>query len=235
MIQLTNLNYQIKKHNILKNINLAIQKGEKVGVIGESGAGKTTLAQLLLGIIKPTSGSRNINAKTILPIFQHPLESFNHAYTIQQSLDEAVRYFSIENNAIIRQRLKQLLNATDLSTQLLNRYPDKVSGGQLQRFNIIRSLMLEPEILICDEITSNLDVIVEQKVSALLKQYNNNNQHTMLFISHDLAFVSQVVDRIIVMKKGSIVDDFPRTQLFNANRDEYTQALLNMNEIEIKK
>lgn len=235
MIQLTNLNYQIKKHNILKNINLAIQKGEKVGIIGESGAGKTTLAQLLLGIIKPTSGSRNINSKTILPIFQHPLESFNHAYTIQQSLDEAVRYFSIENNAIIRQRLKQLLNATDLSTQLLNRYPDKVSGGQLQRFNIIRSLMLEPEILICDEITSNLDVIVEQKISALLKQYNNNNQHTMLFISHDLAFVSQVVDRIIVMKEGSIVDDFPRTQLFNANRDEYTQALLNMIEIEIKK
>jgi peptide/nickel transport system ATP-binding protein len=235
MIQLTNLNYQIKKHNILKNINLAIQKGEKVGIIGESGAGKTTLAQLLLSVIKPTSGSRIINAKTILPIFQHPLESFNHAYTIQQSLDEAIRYFSIENHTIIRQRMKQLLSATDLSAQLLNRYPDEVSGGQLQRFNIIRSLMLEPEILICDEITSNLDVIVEQKISTLLKQYNNSNQHTMLFISHDLAFVSQVADRIIVMRDGAIVDDFPRTQLFNANRHEYTQALLNMNEIEIKK
>ncbi|HDF6772233.1 TPA: ATP-binding cassette domain-containing protein [Staphylococcus aureus] len=161
MIELKHVTFGYnKKQMVLQDINITIPDGENVGILGESGCGKSTLASLVLGLFKPVKGEIYLSDNAVLPIFQHPLTSFNPDWTIETSLKEALYYYrGLTDNTAQDQLLIQHLSTFELNAQLLTKLPSEVSGGQLQRFNVMRSLLAQPRVLICDEITSNLDVI----------------------------------------------------------------------------
>lgn len=226
MININNLNFKYSQTPILNNINLTIQSDEIVGIAGESGSGKTTLAQIILGLLPVSQEQYTNNDFRLLPIFQHAYDSFNPKFKMSKSLEEAIKYHRDSNSYEVRQRMHILMKNMHLDEKLLNRFPDQLSGGQLQRFNTIRTLMLAPDMLICDEITASLDVIAEQSMIKVLKQYYADTHKGMLLISHDLAFLNQIVERLIVMKNGEIIDDFNIKLLFDKQRHEYTKQLL---------
>ncbi|MGD6773288.1 ABC transporter ATP-binding protein [Staphylococcus simulans] len=225
MIKIKHLSFAYDKADILHNINLNIQKGELVGIIGESGSGKTTLMNLILGELTPVQGTIDINSPLILPIFQQATQSFNPKLMIKASLIEPLKYYANAEHSF-DQVVLPLMSQLDLDSQLLTRYPDQVSGGQLQRFNVLRTVMLQPDVLICDEITSSLDVVAEQKLVEKLKAIHNQQQTTMIIISHDIAMLNQIVERMIVIQNGQIVDDFKTEQLFDESRHSYTKELI---------
>ena len=161
-----------------------------------------------------------------MPIYQHAFESFDRHYTIQQSLEEPLIYYNKVKTSFIKEQILNYLDAFHLSHQLLQKYPNEVSGGQLQRLNIIRTLLAQPDILICDEITSNLDVIAEQKVIDFLLKSEIDIPQTMIVISHDLSVLQRLTNRIIVLKDELIVDDFKTNELFDSERKEYTKLLI---------
>jgi peptide/nickel transport system ATP-binding protein len=208
MIEMKHVNFAYKQTPILKDINLTIKPDEKVGIVGESGSGKTTLAHIMLGLLKNYQGDYSTNGLSMLPIFQHAYNSFNPKFKIKTSLEEPIRYYKNIQSETVRERLEKLMKYMQLDEKLLERFPDELSGGQLQRFNTIRTLMLEPDMLVCDEITASLDVIAEQRMIKVLKAYYEQTNKGMLMISHDIVFLNQFVDRIIVMKEGEILDDF---------------------------
>lgn len=212
---------------VLQDINITIPDGENVGILGESGCGKSTLASLVLGLFKPVKGEIYLSDNAVLPIFQHPLTSFNPDWTIETSLKEALYYYrGLTDNTAQDQLLIQHLSTFELNAQLLTKLPSEVSGGQLQRFNVMRSLLVQPRVLICDEITSNLDVIAEQNVINILKAQTITNLNHFIVISHDLSVLQRLVNRIIVLKDGMIVDDFAIEELFNVDRHPYTKELV---------
>lgn len=228
MIKCNNLSFGYTKQQlILKNISLTISDHEKIGILGESGSGKSTLASLMLGQLKPSQGTIKLNSTSILPILQHAFDSFNPQWTIKQSLIEALYYYrKISDEHTQYQLMQEFLQQFNLDEALIYHYPREVSGGQLQRFNIMRTLMAQPEILICDEMTSSLDVLAEQRVLDILKQYDLTQFKNVFIISHDLSVLQRIVDRIIVLKDGEIVDDFSLKALFDEDRHPYTQELI---------
>ncbi|OZH10600.1 ABC transporter ATP-binding protein [Staphylococcus aureus] len=203
MIELKHVTFGYnKKQMVLQDINITIPDGENVGILGESGCGKSTLASLVLGLFKPD-------------------------WTIETSLKEALYYYrGLTDNTAQDQLLLQHLSTFELNAQLLTKLPSEVSGGQLQRFNVMRSLLAQPRVLICDEITSNLDVIAEQNVINILKAQTITNLNHFIVISHDLSVLQRLVNRIIVLKDGMIVDDFAIEELFNVDRHPYTKELV---------
>ena len=227
MIQCDHVDYSYhRKQPVLKDINISIQRGEKIGVLGESGAGKSTIGSLILGQLKPTKGKISIDSGKVLPIFQHATESFDRQFTIEQSLREPLLFY----RQLIPQNIKNIilnyLIEFNLSTDLITKFPQEVSGGQLQRLNIIRSLLAQPDILVCDEITSNLDVMAEQNVINILLNEKNIQNKTLIVISHDLSVLQRLTNRIIVIKDGQIVDDFKSKDLFSHQRHPYTKLLI---------
>ncbi|MEB7039576.1 ABC transporter ATP-binding protein [Staphylococcus gallinarum] len=228
MIECKRVTFNYNKHTVLHDINLTFSSQQKIGIVGESGSGKTTLAHLILGMLKPTAGEINKHGLTMLPIFQNAYDSFNPKRTIQQSMDEAIKYYYQDANKVLTQRLDELLVLMGLDSNLLKRRPEELSGGQLQRLNMIRSFVLEPDILICDEITANLDVISENKMKDILEHYHQLTRKGLMIISHDIAFLQALVDRIVVLKNGYIVDDFMVKDMFADSRNAYTKKLLSL-------
>lgn len=227
MIQFDHVDYSyLLKQPVLKDINISIQRGEKIGVLGESGAGKSTIGSLILGQLKPTKGKISIDSGKVLPSFQHATESFDRQFTIEQSLREPLLFY----RQLIPQNIKNIilnyLIEFNLSTDLITKFPQEVSGGQLQRLNIIRSLLAQPDILVCDEITSNLDVMAEQNLINILLNEKNIQNKTLIVISHDLSVLQRLTNRIIVIKDGQIVDDFKSKDLFSHQRHPHTKLLI---------
>lgn len=228
MIECKRVTFNYNKHTVLHDINLTFSSQQKIGIVGESGSGKTTLAHLILGMLKPTAGEINKHGLTMLPIFQNAYDSFNPKRTIQQSMDEAIKYYYQDATKALTQRLDELLVLMGLDSNLLKRRPEELSGGQLQRLNMVRSFVLEPDILICDEITANLDVISENKMKDILEHYHQLTRKGLMIISHDIAFLQALVDRIVVLKDGYIVDDFMVKDMFADSRNAYTKKLLSL-------
>lgn len=228
MIKLENVRFGYGEEAILKELNFAVGSRELVGIVGESGSGKTTLSQLLLGIETPDAGTMTSNLTSVLPIFQHAYDSFNPKLRLEQSMNEPIRYYVKQHREDVRTRLLELMTEMDVPHTLLEKYPDEVSGGQLQRMNVIRTLMVEPDMIVCDEITSSLDVVAEQRMLSMLQHYYETHQRAMVIISHDLAVLYQIVQRFIVLKNGEIVDDFETEQLFSEERHSYTKELLSL-------
>ena len=216
-----------KNHSVLNGVNFKIDKNEKVGILGESGAGKSTLSSLILGELNPTRGQVKVNSKRVFPVFQHAFESFDRHYTIQQSLEEPLIFYNKMKSSDIKPKLLNYLESFGLAEHLLQKFPREVSGGQLQRLNIIRSLISQPDILICDEITSNLDVVAEQNVIDIIINEDHINPKTLLVISHDLSVIQRLTQRVIVLKDGEVVDDFKIEDLFDKSRHPYSQLLIN--------
>ncbi|VEG64391.1 putative oligopeptide transporter ATPase Opp-2F [Staphylococcus condimenti] len=227
MLKLKNVAFSYPDQEVLTHINLTISAGELVGVIGESGSGKSTLMDLILGELHPVQGVIESDTERILPIFQQATQSFNPRQQLRTAIEEPLKYYANAEYSF-DQIVLPLMKKLDLDTTLLNRYPDQVSGGQLQRFNVLRTVMLQPDILICDEITASLDVIAERKLIDILKNIHKEQKSTMIIISHDIAVLYQIVDRMIVLNHGTIVDDFKAKDIFSAERDDYTKSLIDV-------
>lgn len=215
---------------ILHHLNFEVEKGEIIGIIGESGCGKSTLAKVLCGIEKQSSGDvlfekQKNKTKEIQMIFQNPIESFSPRMKIRQFLYEPYHYYEHLNKEEALPLIIKMLYQVGMDKTCLDKYPHELSGGQLQRIAIARALIVKPTLLICDEITSSLDQIVQDDIISLLKQFVQNKDTSILFISHDLSLVQQFCKRVIVLKEGKIIEDLPIEQLLQSKNKEVQKLI----------
>lgn len=218
------------------NVNFAIEEGKTLGVVGESGCGKSTLARIIVGIERKTSGkiifdNKEIEGisktKDIQMIFQNPLSSFNPRMKIVDYMWEPLRnYFKLSKKDSIPLIKKSLMDV-GLDENTLEKYPHEFSGGQLQRITIARAIIIKPKLIVCDEITSALDVSVQKQILELLKKLQKDLDLSYLFIGHDLAVVQDISQKIVVMYMGEIVEKLDSVDLKSKAKHPYTKLLLN--------
>ncbi len=236
-------NKKSKDVNAVSDVSFEIRKGETLGLVGESGCGKTTLSRMLLGLIPATSGQIIFNGKDITAldkaglkamrkemqiIFQDPYSSLNPKHTIGESITEPMMVLGLHASQQQRKaKAIELLSKVGLGAEHFARYPHEFSGGQRQRVVIARALACEPSFIICDESVSALDVSVQAQVLNLLNELKQDFQLTYLFISHDLGVVYHMSDRIMVMNKGVVEEIGTCDEVFFHPKSEYTQRLLN--------
>ncbi|GEO24237.1 dipeptide/oligopeptide/nickel ABC transporter ATP-binding protein [Alicyclobacillus acidoterrestris] len=225
----------------VRNVSLRIRAGETIGLVGESGSGKSTLGRCLAGLEKPSAGSvfygdleiyslsrreARFMRRRIQYIHQDPVDALNPYRTIGQSIAEPLWYFGVKNHADRRAAAARLLEMVELPTTYLDKYPLELSRGQCQRVNIARALIVEPEIIICDEVISALDVSTGVQILQLLKELQQQNGYGYLFISHDLSRVIQISDWIAVMYMGEIVEFAPAENFHETALHPYAQVLI---------
>ncbi|WP_405562852.1 dipeptide ABC transporter ATP-binding protein [Streptomyces sp. NBC_01180] len=206
-------------------VSLAVHRGETLGIVGESGSGKTTLGRMLVGLLEPTSG-RLHRAGRVQMVFQDPVSSLNPRRSIGESVADPLRARGDRDESLIRDRVRDLLGRVGLDAAQYGRYPHEFSGGQRQRVGIARALAAEPELIVCDEAVSALDVTTQAQVTALLAELQRELGLALVFIAHDLAVVRQVSDRVAVMRQGRIVEEGEADTVYGAPQDPYTKQLL---------
>ncbi|AXE80039.1 dipeptide ABC transporter ATP-binding protein [Streptomyces atratus] len=206
-------------------VSLTVRRGETLGIVGESGSGKTTLGRMLVGLLEPASGRLTRRARVQM-VFQDPVSSLNPRRSIGESVADPLRASGERDEALIRARVRDLLKRVGLDPEQYDRYPHEFSGGQRQRVGIARALAAEPELIVCDEAVSALDVTTQAQVTALLAQLQRELGLALVFIAHDLAVVRQVSDRVAVMRQGRIVEEGEVDQVYGDPRDPYTKQLL---------
>ena len=225
----------------LDGVSLELREGEVVGVVGESGSGKTTLAKVIVRLLAPDTGAVRFRdrdifdlrardatdvARRIQMIYQDPYSSLNPRLTVGFAVGEAARAHGFATHKTVHQTVRGLLEQVHLSSAVAACYPHELSGGQRQRVAIARALAVRPDVLICDEAVSALDVSIQAQVLNLILELHMKLGLAILFISHQLAVVSQVADRVAVMYLGRIVESGPVGQVFSRPAHPYTQALL---------
>jgi peptide/nickel transport system ATP-binding protein len=201
-------------------VSFEIAKGETLGLVGESGSGKSTVARLIVGLWQPTEGRIEFQGKRLQMIFQDPYASLNPRWRVHDIVAEPIKFLGTP------QKVDDLLRQVGLSPEDGEKYPHEFSGGQRQRISIARALGGEPDFLVCDEPTSALDVSVQAQILNLMSDLQARLGLTYLFISHNLAVVSQVADRVGVMYGGRIVELAPAAEIFSRPRHPYTRMLL---------
>ncbi|MFC1936254.1 ABC transporter ATP-binding protein [Chloroflexota bacterium] len=223
------------------DVSFDIYEGETLGLVGESGCGKTTTGRTILQLYRPTAGEvvfegldltkvsgrdlRNLRQRMQM-IFQDPYASLNPRWTISRIIGEPVRVHKLNNGKSVDSRVEQLLELVQLNPLHLNRYPHEFSGGQRQRIGVARALASNPEFIVCDEPISALDVSIQAQVVNLLENLQDQLGLTYLFIAHDLSMVRHICDRVAVMYLGVIVELADRNELYDNPLHPYTQALL---------
>ncbi|GAA5047966.1 ABC transporter ATP-binding protein [Nocardia callitridis] len=222
-------------------VSFRLRRGTTTAIVGESGSGKSTVAQMALGLLAPSSGSVTFDGQEVAkldrhgtfafrrrvqPIFQDPYGSLDPMYSIFRTIEEPLRTHGVGNATQREEKVRELLDKVSLPSTVMRRYPNELSGGQRQRVAIARALALSPELVICDEAVSALDVLVQAQILQLLNDLQAELGLSYLFITHDLAVVRQIADNVLVMEKGKVVEAAATTEVFDNPREEYTRRLL---------
>lgn len=223
------------------DVSFRLRRGTTTAIVGESGSGKSTVAQMVLKLLEPTSGQvrfdgrdlAGMSAKDLFalrrkvqPIFQNPYGTIDPTYSIFRTVEEPLRLHGIGNRKERVARVRDLLDKVALPTGVMDRYPNELSGGQRQRVAVARALALEPEVVVCDEAVSALDVLVQAQVLELLNDLQAELGLSYIFITHDLAVVRQIADDVIVMEQGRVVEHAATEQVFTDPQQDYTTRLL---------
>lgn len=219
-------------------VSFSLRRGETLGVVGESGCGKSTTSRAILGLVKPSGGeilfngrplgsmSRREVAQKIQVVFQDPLASLNPRHTVVEILTEGMIYHGLCPKARARERGAELLERVGLGSDALDRYPHEFSGGQRQRICIARAIALEPEVLICDEAVSALDLSIRAQMLDLIRDLKGKLGLSVMFISHDIGVVQHISDRMIVMYRGRIVESGTCDEVVGNPVEAYTRSLI---------
>jgi ABC-type dipeptide/oligopeptide/nickel transport system ATPase subunit len=244
MLEIRHLFKSIANKPILENMNLTLQSGRSLAIVGESGSGKSTLARLIMALERPTSGHIFFNGiaapskktadfkrwyEQIQFVFQNTAASLDPRMTILQSIEEPLCHFTTLNKNERKELVIEYASKVGLPQPLLHSVPGHLSGGQYQRACIAKALIVKPQLLICDEIVSNLDIIHQHKIIELLQTLKAEQQLSILFITHDLSLVSGLCENILVMKDGKMVElmDSASIQSGHGDHHPYTTSLLN--------
>jgi peptide/nickel transport system ATP-binding protein/oligopeptide transport system ATP-binding protein len=226
----------------LNNVSLSIKKGETLAVVGESGSGKSTLARCLLQLLSLDEGELFFKGKNVMSfkadekkhlkrhiqmVFQDPYASLNPRMKIGEILEEGLLIHGLGNKTSRDKKIRDMIKKVGLSVTDLTKYPHQFSGGQRQRIGIARALIVEPELVICDEPVSALDVSIQAQILLLLKELQKEFHLSYLFISHDLRVVRHMADRIVVMHQGKIVEQGSTKIIYEKPKANYTRELLN--------
>ncbi len=250
VIEVRNLvkNYKIRgelgkstEFRAVDDVSFSIKRGTTTAVVGESGSGKSTVAKMVLGLEDASEGSILFDGvdltslsrkemfafrRRVQPIFQDPFGSLDPMYNIFRTIEEPLRVHRIGNAKEREKKVRALLDQVALPASMMQRFPNELSGGQRQRVAIARALALDPEVVICDEAVSALDVLVQAQVLNLLADLQTELGLSYLFITHDLAVVRQIADHVCVMEKGQLVESGSTDDVFDAPQTEYTRSLL---------
>ena len=229
-----------KEIRAVRGVDLAVERGRSLGLVGESGCGKSTVARMLVGLLPPTDGTIRLDGTPIWTgsgadratrgriqmVFQDPLGSLNPRKTVRQLIEvPLVELLGLDGPAR-KQRVAELMDMVGLRPEFVDRYPHEFSGGQCQRIGIARALAAEAEILVLDEPVSALDVSIQAQILTMLDDLRTRLGLTFVFISHDLSVISHVCDTVAVMTGGEVVEEGPVTQVLGDPQHAYTKALL---------
>ena len=212
--------------HVLHDLSFDVHRGEILGLVGESGTGKSTLARTILQQLEPESGTVTHYTKRPQMIFQDPFSSLNPAYTVEWILEEPLRIYGKYDAAERKRRVREMLSRVELPEEVLTAKPAELSGGQRQRVSIAVALIQRPRFIIADEPVSALDVTIQAQILQLLRQLRSELDLSFLFISHDLNVVYQLCDRVLVMKQGRIVEQGTVEEIYENPKEEYTKQLL---------
>jgi peptide/nickel transport system ATP-binding protein len=226
---------------VLDDVSVRVPRGRTVAVVGESGSGKSTLARVITGLLPPSKGDVLFNGKPlthklkdrsrddlrrIQMIYQSADTALNPRQTVRDIIGRPLEFYRGLKGAANDKRVVELLEAIEMDESYIDRYPGELSGGQKQRISIARALAAKPEIIICDEVTSALDQIVQEEILRLLMKLQKDTNVTYLFITHDIATVRAIADEIVVMHRGKVVQQGPKSKVLNPPYPAYTELLL---------
>jgi peptide/nickel transport system ATP-binding protein len=223
-------------------VSFRLRRASTLAIAGESGSGKSTLARMVLGLLPPTSGTVVFDGtpitgrldhdramafrRRVQPVFQNPYSSLDPMYTVFRAIEEPLRVHRVGDRGQRERAVRELVDQVALPSSVLGRLPRELSGGQRQRVAIARALALRPDVLVCDEAVSALDVLVQAQILDLLADLRAELGLTYLFISHDLAVIRQIADDVLVMRAGRVVEQAATEELFTRPGHEYTRQLL---------
>ena len=223
------------------DVSFSVKRGTTLAIVGESGSGKSTVANMVLKLLEPTDGTVTYEGKDIStfkgaelldfrrhvqPVFQNPYGSLDPMYSIYRSIEEPLRIHKIGDKKSREKRVRELLDMVELPESTMGRYPNELSGGQRQRIAIARAMALNPDVIVCDEAVSALDVLVQNQVLRLLNDLQAERGLSYLFITHDLAVVRQIADEVVVMQHGKLVEHATTDEVFDHPQQQYTRDLL---------